>query len=201
MAIGAGLPVERFEMPSAKQRCAPLCPSTYRCADCDTLFTGSARANAYCSARCKTASGYVRYHRGVIARFGKDVPEDVLLALKTKLAHALGDGYDAAARRVPPERRAEVIDRDGGKCVLCEKPGDEIDHIAGSNDDLSNLRLLCRGCHHEVTASHFMPIAEQHHIERALWLKRRVRSPEPLRPCDVADWRQNWRQWVRENAR
>ena len=51
-------------------------------------------------------------------------------------------------------RRAEVLDRDGWRCVKCGRPGRlEVDHIrplrAGGTDDVDNLRTLCRDCHLE----------------------------------------------------
>ena len=56
--------------------------------------------------------------------------------------------------------RTRVLRRDGHRCVLCRKPGDEVDHIvpvaeclaAGRNpDDMGNLRTLCRDCHAKKT--------------------------------------------------
>ena len=62
------------------------------------------------------------------------------------------------ARSVLTERqRLLVWERDDGTCVLCGKPGTEVDHVtprrffgkhqATQQDSLGNLRLLCIDCH------------------------------------------------------
>ena len=71
-----------------------------------------------------------------------------------KLTWAFSGGYDRAARELPAETRAAVIERDGRRCVLCRNPGTDVDHIDGDSPDLSNLRLLCSPCHNAVTWSH-----------------------------------------------
>ena len=48
--------------------------------------------------------------------------------------------------------RLKVLDRDGWRCVLCRKYGNEADHVTplangGKVYDLDNLQTLCRGCH------------------------------------------------------
>jgi 5-methylcytosine-specific restriction protein A len=53
--------------------------------------------------------------------------------------------------------RNRVRRRDKWKCVLCGKPGTDVDHIVelvdgGSWGDMSNLRLLCNPCHKRKTA-------------------------------------------------
>lgn len=56
------------------------------------------------------------------------------------------------------EFRKRVIERDGGKCVKCGKPGSklnrlQVDHILAKAThlelifELSNARTLCSGCH------------------------------------------------------
>lgn len=138
-------------------------------------------------------------------RYPTGAPEDVLEAIRTKMAHTLSGGYDKEARQLSPQRRAEVWERDRGTCVLCDEPGEEIDHIDGPADDLTNLRLLCKTCHHKVTASHFRPIADDDVETKALvhqiWL--RVQSVEPLLACDAKGWaeREAWRRWVRSHER
>ena len=56
--------------------------------------------------------------------------------------------------------RKKVLRRDGYRCVLCKRPGQEVDHIIpvarcvelGINPhDLTNLRTLCTACHAEKT--------------------------------------------------
>ena len=47
--------------------------------------------------------------------------------------------------------RRDVIARDGGRCVLCRRPGNTVDHIRevrdGGTDAPGNLRLVCAPCH------------------------------------------------------
>ena len=174
---------------------------SWLCVECGEHFVPGQHARPYCSPRCKSTAKYVRYHRSVLARYGDDVPDDVLEAVATKRAFALGDlGYDEVARHLRPERRAEVIARDRGRCVLCQEHGAEIDHIDGPSPELSNLRYLCKPCHHAETRSHMSQIDTLEQFERAAELTRRVRAPTPLNLQDHIDWQQHWRAWVREHA-
>ena len=48
--------------------------------------------------------------------------------------------------------RAKALERDHSKCVKCENPADEVDHIieiadGGKEFDISNLQSLCYKCH------------------------------------------------------
>jgi 5-methylcytosine-specific restriction endonuclease McrA len=65
------------------------------------------------------------------------------------------DTDDAKPRRrgLPYDVRMAVYYRDGWKCVLCGSDRElSVDHIVevskGGTDDLSNLRALCKVCHH-----------------------------------------------------
>lgn len=57
--------------------------------------------------------------------------------------------------------RARVLVRDGYQCQGCGLRGRdlEVDHIVpvvkGGSDDLDNLQLLCKPCHHEKTRGEF----------------------------------------------
>ena len=56
----------------------------------------------------------------------------------------MGPGWDRLRRR--------VLRESGGVCALCGRSGaSEVDHIVsrrrGGGNDLSNLRVLWRGCH------------------------------------------------------
>jgi hypothetical protein len=52
--------------------------------------------------------------------------EEVRYAISIRLAHILGGGYAKDQRRLSPEVRAVVIDRDGGRCRLSGAEGTEI---------------------------------------------------------------------------
>lgn len=44
--------------------------------------------------------------------------------------------------------RARVLERDGGRCVVCGGPANQVDHVDPSGPhELWNLRALCRTCH------------------------------------------------------
>ena len=51
--------------------------------------------------------------------------------------------------------RRRVFERDGWRCVICQRPGRlECDHIRnladGGDNAMSNLRTLCRDCHIKI---------------------------------------------------
>ena len=121
------------------------------------------------------------------------MPEDIKYALRIKIAHALNGGYDEDARRLSPETRQAVRDRDHDRCVLCGDAGTEIDHIDGADDSLVNLRLLCGHCHQTVTEEHLRPITEDRDKVLRDEILARINSEEPMRPCDQPNW--NWRAW------
>ncbi|MEI5675721.1 MULTISPECIES: HNH endonuclease [unclassified Nocardioides] len=179
----------------------PKVDRTFECANCE-VHVSHHRLKAFCSIRCKEIADTVRYRRSVAERFGDSPPEDVLEAVRTKMAFALSaTGYDQQGRRLSDDRRAEVWERDGGLCVHCGEPGEEIDHIDGSSPDFENLRLLCHRCHQKVTESHFRPVADDDIATKRLILEIEVRvvSPEPLQDSDAAQWGEPgaWQRWVR----
>jgi 5-methylcytosine-specific restriction endonuclease McrA len=161
------------------------------CANCDQLLDGG-KPRLYCSPLCEQTASTIRYTRRVIAD-GRWEQADVKEAIRTRMAMILGGGYPAAARRLTPAQRKEVLERDGGRCQLCGEPGNEIDHIAGSAADLSNLQTLCHQCHGQKTALGFRP-AGPAEVEKSRAIWKRVQSPEPLRLCDDdRNWNAIWR--------
>lgn len=187
--------------PSGQRRHDPARrPTSHMCANCGRAFTPPTRATAFCGLRCKEEARAVRYGRKLRREYGGDLPDDHAYALKMRIAHALGGGYRANARRLNPDRRAEVIARDGGRCVLCASDGEEIDHVQGDSNALSNLRYLCKPCHREVTEKHLAAITDKETLLRDLKLRLRIAAREPLRACDREDWSQIWRTWVAEHA-
>jgi hypothetical protein len=78
---------------------------------------------------------------------------------------AKGKREDWASRYIKPEVRAEVMKRDGKKCVACNsKKNLEIDHITpiskGGTGEAGNLQVLCRPCNRRKRTSGAVP-AEQ----------------------------------------
>jgi len=171
------------------------------CANCDAPFgLPRCRTSPYCSVRCHDQAKYVRYARTKRREHGDKLPADIAYALRIKRAHALGDGYDATVRHIPADVRREVWERDGGLCVMCGAPGEEIDHRSGSSNDPANLRVLCRRCHREITVAHIRPTFDGAVLLDARTLLARELAATPLRPCDAPDWEETWRAWRKAHA-
>jgi len=184
---------------------AKIVHSSCLCANCDARFTAGAQLCPFCSLACKWQAKTVRAFRAAFATYGRfSLPADVEQGLRIKLAHALAGGYDSTARYLSAAARQSIIERDGGRCVTCHSPGDEIDHIDGDSSEPGNLRLLCHSCHVGVTMSHC-----GHHDDPrtdaeidALFnrLTARIDMATPARACDEADWDSTWRSWTLERA-
>jgi 5-methylcytosine-specific restriction endonuclease McrA len=171
------------------------------CLNCDGTMPPRIRPGSlFCSEICKQRADTVRYGRRVY-RDGRINDPLVAEALRTKMAFAVTDGgYPGAVRELDPATRQAVIDRDGGKCVLCGQTGTEIDHIANSSPELSNLQLLCHECHTKKTQRNLQPIEPGSQADKT-WseLMMRIRSPEPLRACDdEVGWPVEWRKIAAE---
>ncbi len=154
----------------------------------------------FCSDICRQRADTVRYGRR-IHRDGRIKDSLVEDAFRTKMAFAVSKiGYARAVRELDPETRRAVIDRDDGKCVLCGKPGAEIDHIVDSSPELTNLQMLCHDCHVQKTQQNFRPI-EPGSAADVIWaqLMERIHSPVPLRSCDdEVAWPSSWRKIAAE---
>lgn len=150
--------------------------------------------------KCSTTATAVRYGRAKLLEFGSllALPDDIRQAMQYNIAHVLGSGYDRTARRIPRETRVFVLQRDGGRCVHCDGIGAEVDHIDGDSNDASNLRLLCKDCHHKVTDPHLQPINDPETLAGLDILLVRMHSPQPLFPCDGTAWTSEWRSWVQK---
>lgn len=171
------------------------------CPNCGNDFEASNAQASYCGARCRGEAKAVRYLRARHAEYPSGLPRDVLEAAKMKMAHALGGGYDQNARRLSPATRLEVRRSAQGQCERCGQPGTQIDHIEGSSPDLSNLRLLCKGCHDEITHSRMRPIVDAETKRRRDELLIRVHADQPLLPSDAVDWESRRSAWLRDHRR
>lgn len=167
------------------------------CANCDGPLDGD-RDALFCGDRCRSYAGDVRYFRRR-HREGRDTDPDVALALRTRLAHLVGEGYDEKARRVAPELRAEALAANSGLCMTCsERPAVELDHIDGPSGARHNLQGLCKPCHAAKTAARFRPMGPEQIARRNAFLDR-VRAEPPLRACDDdLDWDGTWRRLLAE---
>lgn len=169
---------------------------TFLCPNCDQRFRPTSARVICCSLQCKDEAKAVRYARRKYAEYPGGLPEDIEYAIGMKIAHALSGGYDGVARALTAATRELVIKRDGGKCVTCGHPGEEIDHIDGPSPDLSNLRLLCIPCHHAVTDLHLNPISDTETAVRRDALVARIKSEMPILVCDDEQtWATEWRVW------
>jgi hypothetical protein len=133
---------------------------------------------------------------------------DVRYALKVRGSAVLGRGYDQRKRRLSPDKRVEVVARDGGRCRECGGLGAEVDHVRGSGSDLENLRLLCKACHRRKTEASLRPLnslpEEEQREKRKLIdkLEARVSAAIPQRLCDdEMGWDRQWPLLQKERQR
>lgn len=178
---------------SEDERINGLLSFPFSCPNCDlSIF----EAALFCSERCKQEAKFVRYVRNC-KKDGRDRQPDIREAIQIKLASILGGGYPEKERRLPKEVREAVIDRDKGRCRQCGATGDQVDHIQGSSNDLSNLQLLCKACHNKKTIASFgLPITPFSHPDewdKAESLYFRIESSSPIRICDSEEWDSLWR--------
>ena len=167
------------------------------CFNCQNPIEGG-RPRLFCSELCQQEAALVRYVRRCRAD-GRIEQPDVLEALEVRFAMVLGGGYPERARTVPDAIRRQVAERDGGLCANCGEPGDEVDHIDGSSNDLENLRLLCHDCHMQRTQDSLEIIGPDHPLYEAVAEQRRrldarIEATNPLVACDDPDeWTRSYR--------
>ena len=162
------------------------------CANCLDPIPDEIEA-LFCSTWCKEVAENVRYLRSVV-RDGRIEDPLVRQAISTKQAFLLIGGYGSLDRTLTLAVRAEVKVRDQGRCQSCGKPGTDIDHIAGSSNDPSNLQLLCGECHHSKTAENLVPASpESSALLQALFLTRVVPDAPTLLADDEVMWQTSWR--------
>jgi hypothetical protein len=155
----------------------------FHCVNCSATFED---VKLFCSQLCADEAGWVRYVRGCRLD-GRDQDPKVKEAIIIRLALILGGGYDKRARKLADSLRRSIFERYQGKCRVCGKPGEEIDHISGNSSDPTNLQLLCDPCHNKKTVSTFRYITKDSHPEewaKAQWLKRRASAKLPMLICD-----------------
>ena len=163
----------------------------YVCANCDSRCRTTQPA-PFCSPACQAQAQTVRAFRAAFATYGRhSLPEDVAQGLRIKMAHALAGGHDSPARHLSRAARDHIVERDGGRCVLCHSPATEIDHV-GDVFGPPNLRLLCDGCHAGQALSHGrhdVVVRTDAEID-ALFsvLTYRIDALAPTRVCDGAGW-------------
>jgi hypothetical protein len=115
---------------------------TLSCVNCATDIE---EKKLYCSTFCSEFAGTVRYVRRAIADGRINAP-DVQEGIGAKLLMLTGGGYPRLQRALSQSEREVIFTRDNRICRICSKPATQIDHIAGSSSDPSNLRAVCRTC-------------------------------------------------------
>jgi hypothetical protein len=170
------------------------------CASCDAALEME-NQTLFCSEFCLQVADFVRYARGVIRDPARANDPEVTDAIKVRMAILMGGGYPAKVRHLSDEQRAVITERDGGVCKECGAPANEIDHIAGSSADPSNLQLLCHQHHMDKTKGSFVPAnAGQKAWANELW-DTRIYVDTPLRLCDNRErWGKEWRALKKERA-
>ncbi len=171
-----------------------------QCANCDAALEIE-NQTLFCGEFCTQLASFVRYARRVVRDPVRSVDSEVREAIRTRMAILIGGGYPERARRLTDEQRSAIIERDEGKCVRCGEPANEIDHIAGSASDPSNLQLLCDRCHNAKTKQAFVPASpEQSAWARDLW-ETRIFVEQPTRLCDDDQrWDSVWRKLKSERG-
>ena len=170
------------------------------CANCDAALEME-NQTLFCGEFCRQVADFVRYSRGVIRDPARTDDPEVIEAIRVRMAILIGGGYPTGARHLSPGQRATIIERDSGKCRECGAPANEIDHIAGSSEDPSNLQLLCHDCHMAKTKGSFVPASDpQMAWAKELW-DSRIYPDAPLRLSDDTErWGKEWRALKKERA-
>lgn len=148
----------------------------------------------FCSEFCKETAKDVRYFRRVF-RDGRIDDPDVQEAVRTRVAFLAIGGYSMLERTLTPSTREAVKSRDNRTCRTCGKSGNEIDHIAGSSNDLSNLQVLCASCHRSKTMANMTEASPAFQKTMQEFFASRVEPELPaLLADDEEEWATSWRR-------
>jgi hypothetical protein len=112
------------------------------CVNCGKMV---GRPSLVCGDFCQQMANTIRYARRV-TEDGRIERIAVQEGIGKKLFLLSGGGYPQSQRRLSMPVRQAVFERDNWKCTLCGKKATQIDHIAGSSSDMSNLRAACADC-------------------------------------------------------
>ncbi len=172
----------------------------FSCVNCGKDIPSDRPVKIFCSDLCREECKYVRYYRECIADGRARLP-DVRQALAIRLGHVLSGGYQASERHVPQSARVAVIERDGGRCRRCGRPGSVLHHIQDASSDPANLELLCAECHNAITASRLRPldVEDTGSYMKAIELEVRSHIDKPVHECDDPQrWPFRQREIVRQ---
>lgn len=179
------------------------------CQNCGSVLDDATRraGRLFCDEKCQQTAKAVRYGRSAIRDGRFNLPE-VGEAIKMKINHIISGGYPEQERRLSPELREFIFQRDGRVCTCteqhtllaeqhfsgvvhegrCTAEATEIDHISGSSPDPGNLRAICRPCNMARFYDHAMPASPEQEAE-AYSILARMKSKQPTR---LADDDQQW---------
>ena len=167
------------------------------CPNCDTR---SEPKKLFCSELCNQEAQLIRYIRRVL-KDGRGADVEVLRdGIGTRMLMVRSGGYPTRARTIAPALRAAVVARDAGRCVLCGEPGTEIDHIRGSSDELTNLRLTCKTCNGDRVRDAAVIAKDPETIaliqRQNSRISQRIAAAAPYRLCDDEErWSTAWRTY------
>jgi len=179
-------------------QCEECQPRRLQCANCDEPLTSP---SVFCGEGCRQQGKLIRYARSTFCN-GRFRELDIQEAIGVRLTMIFLGGYPERARELSSARRAEVFARDGSICRLCGSPGTEIDHIAGSSDNLANLRVVCGQCNKHLAEKALVTVTPESNpalfeqIERVVEaIAMRIAAPVPLRLCDdEISWNGSWQK-------
>ena len=173
-------------------------PQVVHCIECGAPIVLKGRAKRYCSRVCRQKLKLVHYGRGAVAEGRYEQDPTIEDAIQMRMAQALGGGYHEVERRVPPALRAQILERDGGKCVRCGAPATQIVHIAGDANTYENLRAVCGPCYLGMAQERLIP-APPEDVDVVIQFLDRIFDTAPRFPRDdITSWPATYARLVDE---
>lgn len=160
---------------------------------CPNCMNAHRRANIFCGDQCTQEAQAVRHIRKCVAD-GRIAKPDCQEGIGQKLIQIISGGYPSE-RQLTSKLRNQVLERDKRICQICRMSGNEIDHIEGSSNDPTNLRVLCASCNRRRVLQAMRPTTTDDAIYMQGIFSRlalRIAAPEPVRLCDRDDWERTW---------
>lgn len=153
------------------------------CANCGDPLTHWL-PRLFCDDWCRETAEAARYARGSTRDGRAEDDPKVLNSIWIRFAHLLSGGYQSLGRDVTPAVRTAVIARDGGICVRCGEPANQLDHIDGSDNSAENLQLLCDDCHRAKTQESLHPASHDESLLLKMVRLVRIWPEQAVLLCD-----------------
>ena len=183
------------------------------CQNCGNVLDTLTRqaGKLFCGEKCQQTASAVRYGRSAKRDGRYYTNPDVREALRMQINQIISGGYPEQARRLLPQQREFIFQRDGGICTCTEShvngPSHEgrcgaeattIDHISSSSSDPSNLRAMCKPCNMARFYDHAKPAGPEQQAE-ANAIRARINAELPTRIADDdQQWATVWRGMSRK---